>query len=84
MGRHARGYVLFIEPTGRGTPFFRLINDILERLEGGYEDYRSFISRDFSTYLSDHGFIPRRLSPNRDERVAVYLCEMSRKRNGAK
>jgi len=84
MGRHARGYVLFIEPTGRGTPFSRAINDILERLEGGYDDYRAFIAQDFSTFLIDHGLLPRRSFLRRDGRVSVYLCEVSRENEGTK
>ena len=83
MRRYARDHVLFIEPTGGGTPLSRGINHILERLEGGYEDYRSFISLDFSAYLADHGFIPRRLRSRRDERVAVYLCRVRRGDEGA-
>jgi len=79
MRRHTKHRALFIEPTGRGGgPLVRAINDILERLEGGYEDYRSFISMDFSEYLKGHGFIPHRLQSRRDERTAVFLCEVRR------
>ena len=78
MHRHTRGHALFIEPTGKGTPLFRAINDLLERLEGGYDDYRSFISLDFSEFLTDHGFFPRRSFLRRDKRVTVYLCEVNR------
>ena len=83
MCRHSSGHALFIEPTGRGNPLFRAINNLLERLEGGYDDYCSFISLDFSKYLRDHGFLPRRLFPQHGERVAVYLCEVRREYNGA-
>ncbi|MBN1883304.1 MAG: class I SAM-dependent methyltransferase [Deltaproteobacteria bacterium] len=78
MYRHSRGHVLFIEPTGKGSPLFRAINHLLERLEGGYDNYRSFISLDLSEYLTGHGFIPRRLCLNQNERVAVYLCRVRR------
>lgn len=83
MRRHTKGYALFIEPTGGGSPLSRAINHLLERLEGGYDDYCSFISLDFSEYLKGHGFIPRRLASRRDERAAVYLCRVRRESDGA-
>jgi len=82
MHRHSLRHALFIEPTGGGGPISRVINDLLERLEGGYDDYRSFISLDFSDFLIDHGFIPRQSFLRRNERVTVYLCEVRRKNNG--
>lgn len=70
--RVSRGHALFIEPKRPISLSARAVMGILERLEGGYEDYRKFVEMDFVRYLTGHGFSCRTLVPYEGEHI--ILC----------
>jgi ubiquinone/menaquinone biosynthesis C-methylase UbiE len=72
IGRVSGGWALFMEPARPSNALEWVVMEILERLEGGYEQYREFIRMDFPRYLSARGFSPRRLVPDRNEQI--ILC----------
>jgi ubiquinone/menaquinone biosynthesis C-methylase UbiE len=69
-------YVLFMEPKRPKNVLGRAVMGVLERLEGGYEDYLEFISTDFKIYLSAMGLAPRDLLLKDNEHV--ILCRKGR------
>jgi ubiquinone/menaquinone biosynthesis C-methylase UbiE len=73
IGRVSGAWALFMEPARPRTMFEWAAMEILERLEGGYEDYRRFIALDLARYLSARGFSARRLMPDRNEQIV--LCK---------
>jgi SAM-dependent methyltransferase len=75
--RVCEGHALFMEPKCPKGALGRAVMGILERLEGGYEDYREFIGIDFKEYLSRHGFAPRDLLLKDNEHI--ILCRKDRR-----
>ena len=73
MYRVSKSYLLIIEPHRQKNPIFRWIGNILERLEGGYENYLQFIEMDFEEWLSDGGLSPMGILDDSD--AQVYLCK---------
>ncbi len=71
------GWALFMEPKRPEGALGRAVMGTLERLEGGYEDYREFIAADFREYISKHGFTPRDLLLKDNEHVMV--CRKDRR-----
>ncbi len=55
---------------------------VLERLEGGYDDYRDFIATDFKAYLSGLGFVPRDLI-SRDGQQILLAAKGPKPRSSA-
>ncbi|MBN2224572.1 MAG: class I SAM-dependent methyltransferase [Deltaproteobacteria bacterium] len=74
--RVSAGHVLFMEPRRPASILGRAVMGVLERLEGGYENYLEFISTDFKIYLSAMGFVPRDLLLKDNEHV--ILCRKGR------
>jgi ubiquinone/menaquinone biosynthesis C-methylase UbiE len=76
INRVCGGYALFMEPKRPAGVLARAVMEIFERLEGGYEHYREFITLDFKTYLSGRGFTARDLMLQDNEHV--ILCRRVR------
>jgi len=69
--RVCAGHALFMEPSLPGSILSKGVMGILERLEGGYEDYRDFIASDFKAYLSGMGFVVQDLMLRDGERIVL-------------